>query len=273
MANAEHLKNGYSNSTTPEVHNGVNTNMNSILANEIEPFSFEAVFDANPGQLIVSRPIIVSEPPPAVSVWIRGGEYSINNGEFTSEPGIAYKGDKIRARVRSSSEFTEKVTASLYLNQTAKNFSVQTKDLHYTNCGNNVITEGTIENQSITICLSIMQRDRDKTQSVYIVGVTQDYQKSSQSIFALTSNGWVNTDLSNLTAYHTGKIGNRLEKKIIHNEDLSKLIGTELYIGYGQSAQDMLDSGTFKRVYTVYDRRSGIPTVIWIPPNQPSKNP
>ncbi len=54
-----------------------------------------------------------------------------------------------------------------------------------------------------------------------------------------------------MPAYARRQLNERQAIRLLRNTDLSQLSGATLYLGYGDSLDDMLTRQTFKAVYTV----------------------
>lgn len=82
---------------------GVTNLYRNIPGSVPRPFSFMAQTGVDPGVDVFSEALIplgISSAP----ISVIGGEYSINDGDFTSDPGILVAGDSVRIRVISAEE-------------------------------------------------------------------------------------------------------------------------------------------------------------------------
>lgn len=62
---------------------------------------------------ITSDEVTITGLQKAVAISIAGGQYSINSGAFTSQPGIVANGARLRVRVTSASAYNTSVTATV----------------------------------------------------------------------------------------------------------------------------------------------------------------
>ena len=67
-----------------------------------DAFAFADKFNVALSTQITSDPIVVAGIDTAAAIEVTGGEYSINGGAFTSDPGTVANGDSVRARHTSS---------------------------------------------------------------------------------------------------------------------------------------------------------------------------
>lgn len=106
---------------------GNRKNVTSDLDITPESFSFEAVVDQNIGILVTSNPVTISGMDIPVPINIVNGEYSINQGPFTSEDGVISDGDLVIVRGTSSSSFSTSVDIILTVGGIRSIFSMTTQ--------------------------------------------------------------------------------------------------------------------------------------------------
>jgi predicted extracellular nuclease len=91
------------------------------------PFSFSPVSGAAAGAQVVSNSIVVLGIDAPAAISIVGGEYSINNGAFTSLVGaVVNNGDTVRVRVTASTTPGGVVSAVLTIDTVSAGFAVTT---------------------------------------------------------------------------------------------------------------------------------------------------
>ncbi len=93
-----------------------------------QTFDFIDQFDVSRNSLIISKAVAITSISGSSKVTIINGEYSINGGDFTSEPGTVTNLDQIRASVISSSNYGSVVTAQVNIDGRNASFSVRTED-------------------------------------------------------------------------------------------------------------------------------------------------
>ena len=95
-----------STSTTLTVGDVSDTFTSTTIATDSTPdaFFFNPAFDVAPGVLVTSDNIVVTGFEGSVPIFISDGEYSINNGDFTNEPGSINSGASVRVRHFSSNQ-------------------------------------------------------------------------------------------------------------------------------------------------------------------------
>ncbi|WP_105101538.1 agarase [Microbulbifer pacificus] len=91
-----------------------------------DKFAFTAVSDAEMGTIYTSDAITVSGINAAANISVSGGEYSVNNGDFTSDAGTVNNGDTVSVRITTSTEYSTAVTASLTIGGVNADYSVTT---------------------------------------------------------------------------------------------------------------------------------------------------
>jgi len=93
-----------------------------------QTFDFIDQFDVLRNSLIISEPVAITGISEGSEITIINGKYSINNSDFTSEPGTVKNLDQIRVRVTSSPNYGSVVTAQVHIDGMSASFSVRTKD-------------------------------------------------------------------------------------------------------------------------------------------------
>ncbi|WP_043317022.1 hypothetical protein [Microbulbifer sp. HZ11] len=91
-----------------------------------DAFSFTAVTDAEMGTAYTSGAITVSGINAAANISISGGEYSVNNGAFSSDAATVENGDSVSVRVTASTEYSTTVTATLSIGGISADYAVTT---------------------------------------------------------------------------------------------------------------------------------------------------
>jgi hypothetical protein len=94
-----------------------------------DPFAFTDQTGVALNALITSNPISVTGINAAVPISVIDGEYSINDGPFTSAAGTASNGDSIMVRVMSSDAYSTTVDATLSIGGVIGTFSVTTMQI------------------------------------------------------------------------------------------------------------------------------------------------
>ena len=90
------------------------------------PFSFAPSSNAVPGAIVASSPITVSGINTTSPISIAGGEYSVNNGPYTSNPGTVSSGDYISVRLRAPMAFAAASSSTLTIGGVSGSFQVRT---------------------------------------------------------------------------------------------------------------------------------------------------
>ncbi len=90
-------------------------------------FAFDPVMNAQLNTLVTSGGVTLSGFEVPVSISISGGEYSINNGAFTSATGTISSGSNLKLRLRSSTNFLTKTSTSVTISGVTKAFEVTTR--------------------------------------------------------------------------------------------------------------------------------------------------
>ena len=89
------------------------------------PFDFVDVANAAPGALVTSNAVAISRITSA-PIRVQGGEYSIDGGAFTSEPGIIFNGQSVALRLTSSAVSGTPAFATVKIGAASATFQVLT---------------------------------------------------------------------------------------------------------------------------------------------------
>ncbi len=106
-------------------------NVTTIAENETPAeFSFTAVAGVEPGTIITTESITINWLDTTASILIAGGEYSINDADFTSASGSINNNDTLRLRLTSPDSYGARKEALVSINSGEKTatFVVFTKD-------------------------------------------------------------------------------------------------------------------------------------------------
>ncbi len=103
---------------------------------------------------------------------------------------------------------------------------------------------GTTSNLTLTASLSIGDADVGQYGNVYLAA------KVGSAWFAHNGADWVSWSGGSLPIYSVGPLANR-SIVVVRNANLSALVGTQIYVGYGRSENDMLAYRKYGLVYTV----------------------
>lgn len=102
--------------------------LSSDLAGVIGDFAFVAVTGAELNTVTVSEEIVYSWTRTEEDISVSGGlEYSVNGGDYTTDPGKVYYGDKLIVRITSSDTLNTEVVGSVVIGLDSAQFSVTTK--------------------------------------------------------------------------------------------------------------------------------------------------
>lgn len=99
---------------------------NNKLDKVPDSFEFTDEFDVGLNQEIISTPVIVKGIDVPVSLSILGGNYSINNGNFTRQKGTLQNNDEIRVLIQSADVYGKVATLILYVEDIPHIFNVRT---------------------------------------------------------------------------------------------------------------------------------------------------
>ncbi len=103
---------------------------------------------------------------------------------------------------------------------------------------------GTTSNLTLTASLSIGDADVGQYGNIYLAAMV------GSAWFAHNGADWVSWSGGSLPVYAVGSLTNR-SIEVVRNANLSALVGTQIYVGYGLNESDMLANGKFGLVYTV----------------------
>lgn len=109
-----------------------------------------------------------------------------------------------------------------------------------------VIDAGTARNKRMSATITPAASDRGQTGSIYVAARTPQL-----AWYFLTPAGFVGWGGGALPAYFTGPLQDTTLTILDGSLDLRELIGTDLFIGYGRSADEMLQSGRYVKGSTV----------------------
>ncbi len=103
---------------------------------------------------------------------------------------------------------------------------------------------GATDNLSISIVVNVADGDVGLNGNVYVAFNLDDEWYFRNSV------GWVPYAGNPSPVFSSGPLGNKNEE-VVTSLDLSPFIGAQLYIGYGFSENEMVDSARYSLVYTV----------------------
>jgi chitodextrinase/uncharacterized protein YkwD len=113
--------------TDNEGHTGqVNIVVQEVVDVSPDAFSFPPVTGAPPSTIVVSSPITVTGINAPAPIAVAGGEYSVNGGPFTGQPGSVTNGNSVRVRLTSSASDTTLKSATLTIGDVSAAFHVTT---------------------------------------------------------------------------------------------------------------------------------------------------
>lgn len=92
-----------------------------------DPFSFVDQIGVALEGVITSAPITVTGINAAAAITVTGGEYSINGGAFTSDPGTVNNGDEVRARHTASDEYLTDTDTVVTIGGVSDTFTSKTR--------------------------------------------------------------------------------------------------------------------------------------------------
>ncbi|MEP7156889.1 MAG: hypothetical protein ABI905_14010 [Betaproteobacteria bacterium] len=93
------------------------------------PFSFNAQTGVARSTVLTSNSLTPTGYTVPVAISITGGEYSIDNGAFTSAPGTITPGQSVRVRVLSPAQYGNSSSATLTIGGVSGMFNVYTENL------------------------------------------------------------------------------------------------------------------------------------------------
>ena len=105
-------------------------------------------------------------------------------------------------------------------------------------------TSGTTSNLTLTAILSIGDADVGQDGNVYLAATV------GSAVFLHNGASFVLWSGGPLPVFSVERLANR-SIEVVRNANLSTLVGTQIYVGYGLSESDMLTNGKFGLVYTV----------------------
>ncbi len=115
---------------------------------------------------------------------------------------------------------------------------------------------GTTSNLTLTAILSIGDADVGQYGNVYLAAMV------GSAWFAHNGADWVQWSGGSLPVYAVGPLANR-SIEVVRNADLSTLVGTQVYVGYGLSENDMLTYGKYGLVYTIASQSVDPFVALW----------
>ncbi len=96
--------------------------------NTPEAFSFSPQMGAEPFDFKDSNEVTITGIDAGTSISVAGGDYRINNGNFTSEVGVINSGDMLKMRVNGSEEYSTSTTVSVNVGTYTQSFTITTRD-------------------------------------------------------------------------------------------------------------------------------------------------
>lgn len=99
-----------------------------VVNTQPNPFSFASVSDAEPSTTVTSESISVTGINAAASIAIQNGEYSVNNGDFTSGTATVNNGAQIRVRHQTAAQYSTSTTSTLTIGGVSADFVSTTRD-------------------------------------------------------------------------------------------------------------------------------------------------
>ncbi len=103
---------------------------------------------------------------------------------------------------------------------------------------------GTTSNLTLTANITIGDADAGQIGNVYLAAYT------GSTWFVRNGSSWVSWSGGPLPVYSVGPLTSQ-SIEVVRNTDLSALVGTQIYVGYGLNENDMLANGKYGLVYTV----------------------
>ncbi|MCA3081910.1 MAG: carboxypeptidase regulatory-like domain-containing protein, partial [Rhodocyclaceae bacterium] len=98
----------------------------TLLVGDLKPFAFTPRIDLMPNASVTSNPATLIGLAVPVPIAIQGGEYRVNGGAFTSQPGTVRNGDIVEVRTAASAMFSTKRSATLTVDILSASFDVTT---------------------------------------------------------------------------------------------------------------------------------------------------
>ncbi|MFC0876071.1 glycoside hydrolase family 28 protein [Saccharicrinis sp. FJH2] len=97
-----------------------------FIQNTPDPFEFDDKFDVEINTRIKSDPEVITGLSSDLGISIENGKYAINNGSFTSDPGVIKNNDQVEVQVNSSSNYSSVSSAQLKIGNEFYDFNVRT---------------------------------------------------------------------------------------------------------------------------------------------------
>lgn len=91
-----------------------------------EDFAFNRIDGVMPGTTQTSNTVTISGLDVAVTITIENGQYRINDGAFTGEPGVLINGDQLTLQVSAADVFGETITVRVDIGGEITTFDVST---------------------------------------------------------------------------------------------------------------------------------------------------
>lgn len=91
-----------------------------------DPFDLGTVEDARPGDVRLSERVTIRGVNTAIAIRVEGGEYSINGGAFTSEPGVVRVGDALQLRGTAPSTYGSMLRVTVSVGEYVATFTIST---------------------------------------------------------------------------------------------------------------------------------------------------
>jgi len=249
------------------------------LSTKPDSFSFAGVDGVGLNTPVESAAITVSGITVAVPISVSNGQYSKNDGAYTSEVGQVRAGDLVRVRLKSAGIYAQSTTATLTIGGVAGTFSAETLAQPFVLPdgiiqAKNVVVKATGVNLSQSLLVQVTLADLlpsaarsfaqtnsfAETSSLYKVylaglvpkgtlGLTQStlFLKNLSSTWVLPGNPLA-AYLENVLLYSKDTA---IKIDVLQDFNFGLISGTEFYIGYGTSDSEMLSSGRYRAFYKV----------------------
>jgi polygalacturonase len=101
---------------------------NFFASGSPEPFIFRDRFDVEPDAIVISETVTIRGLTNPAGISLTGGAYSINDGDFTSAPGIISNMDQIKIRLNASSDWGQVTYSEIIIGEEKAYFAVRTID-------------------------------------------------------------------------------------------------------------------------------------------------
>lgn len=89
-------------------------------------FDLGMIDDAEPGETLLSDLVTILGIDTPVAIRIEGGEYRVNDGEYTSEPGVVRVGDTVQLRAVAPETYGTTLTVTLSVGGREATFTITT---------------------------------------------------------------------------------------------------------------------------------------------------